>query len=304
MDHEDHPTIRIMARNVLKISSERTGQTPGVRVVRSALYCTAAALLFRALWVELIYPPPWLAAGLLFLTSAMLALALTGAFDNSGLDACWRARLPFLLAALFPLACWLLRLLLALPVGVLSAGLPLALGELALAGLGAFLGALSATAVLYGLWEDNSPPGEPLRQEVLERHRQATGAPPPVPPAKRLFDLLAAGLGLLVSAPVWLACIFAIWFEDPGPLLFVKNSVGRGGGNFRQFKLRSMVRGAEEHTGPVLAQHDDPRVLACGRFLRKTALDELPQLLNILRGEMSFVGPRRSARCWSATTCE
>jgi lipopolysaccharide/colanic/teichoic acid biosynthesis glycosyltransferase len=85
---------------------------------------------------------------------------------------------------------------------------------------------------------------------------------------------------------------FFIWFEDPGPLLFVKNSVGRGGRNFHQFKFRSMVRDAEKETGPVLSSEDDARVLKIGHVLRKTALDELPQLLNILDGEMSFVGPR------------
>jgi lipopolysaccharide/colanic/teichoic acid biosynthesis glycosyltransferase len=68
--------------------------------------------------------------------------------------------------------------------------------------------------------------------------------------------------------------------------------VGKGGANFHQFKLRTMVREAENNTGPVLASEEDERVLGVGRLLRKTALDELPQLINILRGEMSFVGPR------------
>jgi lipopolysaccharide/colanic/teichoic acid biosynthesis glycosyltransferase len=86
--------------------------------------------------------------------------------------------------------------------------------------------------------------------------------------------------------------VFLIWLEDPGPVLFVKNSVSRGGVNFHQYKLRSMVREAEIDTGPVLASEDDQRVLWIGRLLRKTALDELPQLINIMRGEMSFVGPR------------
>lgn len=85
---------------------------------------------------------------------------------------------------------------------------------------------------------------------------------------------------------------FFIWFEDPGPLFFIKNSVGRAGRNFHQFKFRSMVRNAEKETGPVLSREDDARVLGAGHVLRKTALDELPQLLNIIRGEMSFVGPR------------
>jgi lipopolysaccharide/colanic/teichoic acid biosynthesis glycosyltransferase len=113
-----------------------------------------------------------------------------------------------------------------------------------------------------------------------------------VPLTKRAFDLFLAGIGLLLSAPIWLIVAFLIWFEDPGPLFFVKNSVGRGGANFRQFKFRTMVRGAEDVTGPVLARESDDRVLRSGRLLRKAALDELPQLINILMGEMSFVGPR------------
>jgi len=98
--------------------------------------------------------------------------------------------------------------------------------------------------------------------------------------------------GIVLASPVWLVSILLIWFENPGPLLFVKNSVGKGGVNFHQFKLRTMVRGAEDSTGPVLASETDERVLLVGRVLRKTALDELPQLINILGGEMSFVGPR------------
>jgi lipopolysaccharide/colanic/teichoic acid biosynthesis glycosyltransferase len=85
---------------------------------------------------------------------------------------------------------------------------------------------------------------------------------------------------------------FLLWLEDPGPILFVKNSVGKGGANFQQYKFRTMVRGAESNTGPVLASRADERVLIIGSLLRKTALDELPQVINILKGEMSFVGPR------------
>ena len=97
---------------------------------------------------------------------------------------------------------------------------------------------------------------------------------------------------MILSSPIWIVSTFVLWIEDPGPILFVKNSVGRGGANFHQLKFRTMVRGAETHTGPVLAQVDDKRVLSFGRFLRTSALDELPQLINILLGEMSFVGPR------------
>jgi lipopolysaccharide/colanic/teichoic acid biosynthesis glycosyltransferase len=128
--------------------------------------------------------------------------------------------------------------------------------------------------------------------DVYQLHLDEIGEPDSTPVLKRAFDLFVAMVGLLISLPVWGVSIFLIWIEDPGPLLFVKNSVGKGGMNFHQFKLRTMVRGAEETTGPVLASEEDERVLKVGVILRKTALDELPQLLNILRGEMSFVGPR------------
>jgi lipopolysaccharide/colanic/teichoic acid biosynthesis glycosyltransferase len=76
----------------------------------------------------------------------------------------------------------------------------------------------------------------------------------PVQPAsKRIFDMLLAVAGMLFSTPVWLAALFLIWFEDPGPVLFVKNSVGKGGINFHQYKFRTMVREAEVNTGPILA---------------------------------------------------
>jgi lipopolysaccharide/colanic/teichoic acid biosynthesis glycosyltransferase len=109
---------------------------------------------------------------------------------------------------------------------------------------------------------------------------------------KRCFDLFLAIIGVSGSAPVWGLISFLVWFEDPGPILFVKNSVGKGGRNFHQYKFRTMVRGAEVNTGPVLSREGDDRVLLVGRLLRKTALDELPQVINILKGEMSFVGPR------------
>jgi lipopolysaccharide/colanic/teichoic acid biosynthesis glycosyltransferase len=168
--------------------------------------------------------------------------------------------------------------------------LPIAL--LAIQLLAAFLGGLSSTAIKKPLWENNSPPSEMDRLEVRQRHLEVIGETGPTPFAKRTFDVLLSSTGLVLSAPVWMLGACWIWLEDPGPVLFVKNSVGKGGINFLQFKFRSMVQGAEENTGPVLAAESDERVLLAGKFLRKTALDELPQLVNILRGEMSFVGPR------------
>jgi lipopolysaccharide/colanic/teichoic acid biosynthesis glycosyltransferase len=158
--------------------------------------------------------------------------------------------------------------------------------------LGAFLGGLIATALNEKLWEDNAPPDETICHEVLTIHQTVFATTLNGPWLKRAFDILLSTSGLVISAPVWIASAVLIWFEDPGPLLFVKNSVGIGGVNFRQYKYRSMVREAEQATGPVLAQEQDERVLWIGRLLRKTALDEIPQLVNILRGDMSFVGPR------------
>jgi lipopolysaccharide/colanic/teichoic acid biosynthesis glycosyltransferase len=157
---------------------------------------------------------------------------------------------------------------------------------------GAFFGGLVATAINENLWENNSPPSTRIQTEVHQRHLEVTGIPAAGSWTKRCFDLCLAIIGVAGSAPVWGLISFLVWFEDPGPILFVKNSVGKGGRNFHQYKFRTMVRGAEVNTGPVLSREGDDRVLLVGRLLRKTALDELPQVINILKGEMSFVGPR------------
>ena len=110
--------------------------------------------------------------------------------------------------------------------------------------------------------------------------------------AKRLFDILLAGAGLLASSPLWLLFAAAIKLEDGGPVFFSQERVGQGGRPFMAMKFRSMRPDAEALSGPVQATEDDPRVTRVGRWMRKTAMDELPQLWNILRGDMSFVGPR------------
>jgi lipopolysaccharide/colanic/teichoic acid biosynthesis glycosyltransferase len=109
---------------------------------------------------------------------------------------------------------------------------------------------------------------------------------------KRGFDLALSGAGLLVSWPVWLAAAAAIKAEDGGPVFYVQERVGRRGRVFRVLKFRSMVPNAEARVGALQASHGDPRITRVGRLLRATALDELPQLWNIFRGDMSFVGPR------------
>lgn len=109
---------------------------------------------------------------------------------------------------------------------------------------------------------------------------------------KRLFDLVVSGAGLLILSPVALLIALAIKLDDGGPVFFEQDRVGLGGRVFSAFKFRSMVVDAERHTGAVQAVTNDPRVTRVGRVLRATAFDELPQLWNIFRGDMSVVGPR------------
>lgn len=109
---------------------------------------------------------------------------------------------------------------------------------------------------------------------------------------KRLFDISLSSLGLIGSAPLWVMFSLAILLEDGWPLFYSQERVGRNGRIFRALKFRSMIKDAEKETGPVQAVENDPRVTRTGRILRKTAMDELPQLINILKGDMSFVGPR------------
>ena len=109
---------------------------------------------------------------------------------------------------------------------------------------------------------------------------------------KRAFDILVSGAGLIVFAPVSMLIALAIKAEDGGPVFFTQERVGRGCTVFNAYKFRSMVVDAERLTGAVQATANDPRVTRVGRLLRATAFDELPQLWNILRGDMSVVGPR------------
>lgn len=109
---------------------------------------------------------------------------------------------------------------------------------------------------------------------------------------KRPFDIALSALGIVLSSPVWLLIALLIWLEDKGPVFYPQDRVGKGGRIFKAFKFRSMIKEAEREQGPVQAVENDPRVTKVGRILRATAMDELPQLLNILRGDMSFVGPR------------
>lgn len=110
--------------------------------------------------------------------------------------------------------------------------------------------------------------------------------------AKRAFDIFLSGLGLILSSPLWALIALAVKVEDHGPVLYRQMRVGRDNREFVNFKFRSMVADSDKKWGVVPAKVHDPRITRVGRLLRSTAMDELPQLWNILRGDMSFVGPR------------
>jgi lipopolysaccharide/colanic/teichoic acid biosynthesis glycosyltransferase len=109
---------------------------------------------------------------------------------------------------------------------------------------------------------------------------------------KRALDIVLSCLGLVASLPVWLGAAAAIKACDGGPVFYGQQRVGLNGRLFRAWKFRSMRPDAEADVGALQALEDDPRVTPVGRVLRATAMDEIPQLWNILRGDMSFVGPR------------
>ena len=121
---------------------------------------------------------------------------------------------------------------------------------------------------------------------------------------KRAIDIICSLIGLLVLIPVLVIVAILIGIESKGSIIFSQNRVGKGGKVFKMYKFRSMVANAEElkeklaneneRTGPMFKIKNDPRITKVGKFIRKTSIDELPQLVNILKGEMSIVGPRPS----------
>ncbi|HEX7010252.1 MAG TPA: sugar transferase, partial [Phycisphaeraceae bacterium] len=134
----------------------------------------------------------------------------------------------------------------------------------------------------------------------VTKHRRPNPTPlppssqPPSPwfePCKRAMDVLLASLGLIASAPVLLLCMAWVWWMDGSPVIYRQWRVGRSGRLFCLYKLRTMRRDAERH-GVRLATSDDQRVLPGCQWIRKSHLDELPQLINVLMGQMSIVGPR------------
>ena len=109
---------------------------------------------------------------------------------------------------------------------------------------------------------------------------------------KRLFDILFTGICLILALPFIILTTLAIKLTSKGPVFFRQERLGKSGKIFKLYKFRTMVENAEEMTGPVLASKNDPRIISIGNILRKTRLDEIPQLINVLKGDMSLVGPR------------
>lgn len=109
---------------------------------------------------------------------------------------------------------------------------------------------------------------------------------------KRAFDALAALIGLVILSPVFIAAAVMIKIDSKGPVLFKYTRVGMGGRRFTAYKFRSMVENAANMGLGIEIVKNDPRITAVGKFLRDWSMDELPQLINVLRGEMSLVGPR------------
>jgi exopolysaccharide biosynthesis polyprenyl glycosylphosphotransferase len=109
---------------------------------------------------------------------------------------------------------------------------------------------------------------------------------------KPIFDFLLSCLFIIVSLPLWIVIAISIKLDTKGPILYKQKRVGNRKPSFTAFKFRSMTQDAEKQTGPVWADKNDPRITKVGRFLRRFRLDELPQLLNVIKGDMSLVGPR------------
>jgi len=109
---------------------------------------------------------------------------------------------------------------------------------------------------------------------------------------KRVLDLGLAIIGLIIGAPLLILAAIFIKIDSKGPIVYQQNRVGKKGRIFKIYKLRTMRVDAEKGTGAVWAKRNDPRITVIGKFLRKTRIDEIPQLFNVLKGEMSIVGPR------------
>jgi lipopolysaccharide/colanic/teichoic acid biosynthesis glycosyltransferase len=112
----------------------------------------------------------------------------------------------------------------------------------------------------------------------------------------RALDTAIAGAGLVLTSPLLAAAALVIKLEDGGPILYRQTRVGRDGADFELLKLRTMVVGAEKLGAGFAVDRGDPRITRAGRFFRRASIDELPQLWNVLRGDMSMIGPRPTLR--------
>lgn len=158
--------------------------------------------------------------------------------------------------------------------------------------LGAFIGVLLVTRAAFGLIEVNASPSPEMVAAVERAHQGLRLASDLWDRVKRGVELAIAVALIALSLPISVLLAMIIWFQDPGPLFVAKIAVTRGGKSFRQLKLRSMVKDAEQGTGAVPASPGDARITPFGQVLRRTHIDELPQMLNIALGDMSLVGPR------------
>ena len=109
---------------------------------------------------------------------------------------------------------------------------------------------------------------------------------------KRFFELMFSALGIIICFPLWVIVALIIKLDSKGPILYKQSRAGKEGKLFNIIKFRSMIYNAESNTGPVWAEKEDTRVTAFGRLLRKYHIDETPQLINIIKCDMSIVGPR------------
>lgn len=109
---------------------------------------------------------------------------------------------------------------------------------------------------------------------------------------KRILDIISSLLGLVIGLPIMVIIAILIKIEDRGPIFYTQERLGKNEKKFLVYKMRSMRVDAEKHGGAQWAQKDDPRVTKIGKFIRKTRIDEIPQLFNILKGDMSLIGPR------------
>ena len=135
-----------------------------------------------------------------------------------------------------------------------------------------------------------------VRNESLQEEAYAVS--PASAAVKRTFDIVCASVSLVLLSPVMLIIYIMIKAEDKGHAIFRQERIGHKGKPFVIYKFRSMVPDAEKDNKAVLAKEDDDRLTKVGRFLRRHHLDELPQLWNVLKGEMSFVGPRPERKCF------